>query len=373
MNPTTRLDSKSLRRPALAAVTVALALLLALVGGPTPRAGANPPFELEVVTDIDYDGSPGTALDLYVPDFPGNAKLPLLIWTNGCAWLFACGRAGTPDIAAEFNPQRYAVAGVSVAGTLFGGPTFPTQLYDIRAAIRWLRGHARDYNLDPNRFAIMGFSSGGWTSAIAGTTSDEARLPGEPDTNGLSTGVGSGVSSAVQAVVGFSSPTGFLQMNQWYVDHPQVPSFINHDAPLNPLSPPWSFPAASPEALLVGCTNAMGQLLGIQSCPDETEEADPITYVEGSETPMLLLHGEVDPLVPNGQSQLLYKALGAAGNEVTFISVAGAGHSPDEIRAGTDVTVYHTNRRGKEKVTDKPLPTWDTIEHFIHVALSRAR
>jgi acetyl esterase/lipase len=384
MNSTSQLHSTPVRGSAPALLVIAVLALLLLVG-PTPRADANPPFSLEVDTGIVYGGSPGTALDVYVPDFPGNAKLPLLIWTNGCAWLIvSCGTAGTQEIAEEFNPRGYAVAGVGIAGTdfLLTGPVaarFPTQLHDVRAAVRWLRQHAADYNLDPTRFAVMGFSSGGWTSAIAGATSDEAQLPGEPDTNGLSTGV----SSAVQAVVGFSSPTDFLQMNQWYVDNPGVPSFIDHDAPLAPLPPPWSFlipPNPSPESLLVGCTDN-GNLLGIQTCPDETEAANPITYVEGSEVPMLLLHGENDPLVPNGQSQLLYDALAAAGNEVTFISVAGAGHNVNDppgflgppIIGASAFTVYHTNRGGQETVKNKPAPTWETIEDFIHVQLSRAR
>jgi acetyl esterase/lipase len=347
MSSTIRPAPTTVRRYAPVMVITVLALLLLV--GPTPRADANPPFTLEVETGINYGGSPGTALDLYVPDFPGTAKRPLLIWTNGCAWLFACGRTGTQAIANEFNPKGYAVAGVSVAGTLFGNRrTFPTQLHDIRAAIRWLRGHAADYDIDPNRFAIMGFSSGGWTSVIAGTTSDEASLPGEPNTNGLS----SGVSSAVQSAVGFSSPTDFLQMNQWYLDN-GVTGVIDHDAP------------GSPESLLVGCA--------IQTCPAAVQAANPITYVEGDEVATLLLHGFVDPLVPHGQSELLYGALAAAGNEVTFISVDEAGHSPDQIRAGEDFTVFHTNRGGHETITNNPAPTWETIEHFIHVALSRAR
>jgi len=53
--------------------------------------------------------------------------------------------------------------------------------------------------------------------------------------------------------------------------------------------------------------------------------------------------------------------------------VAGAGHSPDEIRRGTDITVRHTNRGGQETVGHEPAPTWENIEHFVHVALSRAR
>jgi acetyl esterase/lipase len=233
-------------------------------------------------------------------------------------------------------------------GSGFGGTPFPGQLHDIRAAIRWLRQHAADYGIDPDRFAIMGFSSGGWTSVIAGTTSDEAALAGEPDTNGLS----DGVSSAVRAAVGFSSPTDFLQMNQWYIDNGVV-GFIDHDAP------------NSPESFLVGCA--------IQTCPAASQAANPITYVEGGETATLLLHGLVDPLVPHGQRELLYEALAEAGNEVMFISVAEAGHSPQQIRDGEDVTVYHTNRGGQETIDDSPRATWDTIEHFIHVALSRER
>jgi acetyl esterase/lipase len=153
--------------------------------------------------------------------------------------------------------------------------------------------------------------------------------------------------------VPFFPPTDFLQMNAWYVDHPEVTSFINHDAPF------------SPESLLVGCP--------IQTCPSSTQAANPITYVEGDEVPMLILHGESDPLVPNGQSVLLYEALTGAGNGATFISVPAAGHSVDQIIGAEDFTVFRTNRGGQEQVTTEPAPTWENVEHFIHVALSRAR
>jgi acetyl esterase/lipase len=141
-------------------------------------------------------------------------------------------------------------------------------------------------------------------------------------------------------------------MNQWYLDN-GVTGVIDHDAP------------GSPESLLVGCA--------IQTCPAAARAANPITYVEGDEVSTLLLHGFVDPLVPHGQSELLYEALAAAGNEVMFISVDEAGHSPDQIRAGEDFTVFHANRGGHETIGDTPAPTWETIEQFIHVALSRER
>jgi acetyl esterase/lipase len=367
MSSTRPIRLRRLRTSALFAAVLAAGLLLALAGGATPRADANDVIGVEVHPDITYyvPDTPtvnGNKLDLYVPVTPNNRKVPVLIWTSGSAWLSDNGRAGAAPIAAVFNPWGYAVAGVSVRSSF--QREFPGQLYDIRAAIRWLRDHAAEYRLDPKRIAIMGNSSGGWVTSIAGTTSDVAQLPGESDTGGTS--------SAVQAAVPFFPPTDFLQMDAWYVDHPDVVSFIRHDAPLAPLAPPWFFPAASPESLLVRCTDSSGNLLGIQTCPAETSAANPITYVDGDEVPMLILHGESDPLVPNGQSVLLYKALTAAHNEATFVSVPAAGHSVDQIIGATEFTVFETNRGGKETIsTRKPAPTWDNIEHFIRVALRR--
>jgi acetyl esterase/lipase len=354
---------------------LAPALAVALT---TSEAEAAPVLDVDVHTNIAYGPAVppftlGNLLDLYVPDMPGNARRPLVIWTEGCAWFCDNGKEGAAAIANIFNQEGYAVAGVSVRAS-FQAP-FPAQLHDVRAAIRWLRDHADDYNLDPNRFAIMGNSSGGWVSAIAGTTSDIAQLPGEPATGGTS--------SAVQAAVPFFPPTEFLEMNQWYVDNPGVFSFFDHDAPLAPLPPPpftWFPPAASPESLLIGCLDLPTfSLLGIQTCPAQTQAANPISYVEGREVPMLLLHGDNDGLVPHGQSELLYEALADAGNEVTFISVAGAGHSVSDptffspIIGAQNYTTFHTNRGGHETISDHPAPTWEDIEHFIHVSLNRGR
>jgi len=355
----------------LVAMTMALAVLLALVSTPVSSAHPTTDHEVEVLTDIPYtDPVPettlGNLLDLYLPDVPGHRKLPLIIWSDGSAWFSDEGKAGAVNIAAIFNQKGYAVAGVSVRSS--SQVAFPGQLYDVRAAIRFLRKNAKAYGLDPHRFAIMGNSSGGWLTAIAGTTSDVRRLPGEPHSR---------VSSGVQVAVPFFPPTDFLEMNGWYVDHPEVFSFIDHDAPLAPLAPPWTFPAASPESLLVGCTDDAGNLLSIQVCPDETEEANPISYVIGREVPMLILHGEADPLVPNGQSVLLYEALKETRNKAIFISVAGAGHSVSEpspvgepVLNAEEFTVFIT-RHGHELITTKRFaPTWETIERFIRVKLA---
>ncbi|WP_329086474.1 alpha/beta hydrolase [Streptosporangium sp. NBC_01469] len=83
--------------------------------------------------------------------------------------------------------------------------SLPVQVHDIKAAIRWLRANAATYQLDPNRFAIMGDSSGGWLTEMATLSGGVAAMEGTVGTTG--------VSSAVQTGIAFCGPTDFLQMN----------------------------------------------------------------------------------------------------------------------------------------------------------------
>ncbi len=53
---------------------------------------------------------------------------------------------------------------------------------------------------------------------------------------------------------------------------------------------------------------------------------NPATHADRRDPPILILHGDADPLVAFGQSELLYDALKAAGAEVTFGVVKGGGH-----------------------------------------------
>lgn len=335
-------------RRLVAAVMVMFAA--AIAAATSQPAAAGEARGVEVITDIAYtDPVPantrGNLLDLYLPQVPGRRNLPLLIWTSGSAWFSDDGKAGAAVIAEELNRRGYAVAGVSVRSS--SQVRFPGQLFDIRAAIRWLRSHAGEYGIDPHRIAIMGNSSGGWVSAIAATTSDIRRLDGEP--------VVGGVSSAVQASVPFFPPTAFLRMDQQTLeqkeryDLPFLPVIV-HDDP------------ASPESNLVGCP--------IQTCPEATEAANPLTYVNGREPPIHVFHGTFDPLLPPGQSEVLYEALKAAGRDASFTLVDGAGHSVDDIIDAESFTVRRTHR-GREHVSHRPAPTWDTIDRLLRVALGR--
>jgi acetyl esterase/lipase len=309
------------------------ARLIALLVTLSVGAAAQPASAAQVIADIPYApaepaGSRGHLLDLYLPERPGRARTPLLIWTGGSGWLADNGKDSAGPVAETFNPDGYAVAGVSIRSSTQA--TFPAQLLDIRAAIRWLRAHAWRYRIDPNRIAIMGNSSGGWASAMAATT------------------------GGVQAAVAFFPPTDFLQMDAHMIDCPFFNGLFGltdcHNDPL------------SPESRLVGCA--------IQTCPAAVQRANPISYVGRDDPPTMIVHGQADLLVPHHQSELLYAALREACQDVTFYSVPGAGHSVDEVTAGTEgTTARSTTKCHRERVAVDTGPTWETIERWLHRAL----
>lgn len=281
-----------------------------------------------MIADIAYAEPVGRAhlLDLYVPEGTG---LPLIIWTGGSAWLADNGKDSAGQIAEVFNPWGYAVAGVSIRASTQA--TFPAQLDDIRAAIRFLRANAGTYGVDPERIAVMGDSSGGWTTVMAALNDDGVRV-----------------------AVAFYPPTDFRRM-----DEQMLPGACEaFNAAMG--STDCHNDVLSPESRLVGGP--------IQTSP-VAEKASPLSYVGATSPPVMLLHGGQDPLVPHGQSVLLYEALRAAGATAAFYSVPAAGH---DLRAVLDPstqdgTTLRFTKGGNEEVTHTP-PTWEAIEAFIRRA-----
>jgi acetyl esterase/lipase len=315
------------------------------------------PYEVTEIQSLAYGpASPGNLLDLYVPDVPGDALLPLVIWHSGSAWFSNTAKdsGGAVEIAEEFAARGYAVATISIRSSF--DARFPAQGYDARAAVRWLRENAGQFGIDPDRFAFMGNSSGGWAAAFVASTSDDMELPGETSVDGTSSGV--------QVAVPFFPPTDFLSMDQFAVDNDLPMGFAYpHDSP------------TSPEGFLIECPGEVFPvtLLSIQNCPTETEEADPSSYIDGSEIPIWVLHGLADPLLPFNQSQLVYDATTAEGNEARFTIVPSAGHSVDDIIDAEAATTWTTNRGGHETVVEGTGPSWDEIDQFLLVNMSRTR
>ncbi|MEJ2078810.1 MAG: alpha/beta hydrolase [Acidobacteriota bacterium] len=246
-----------------------------------------PPIGTIVHRDLAYvsNGHERQKLDLYLPKRDG--LLPLLIHIHGGAFMAGSKEMNVP---LEYLARGYAVASINYR--LSQHAIFPAQIEDCKAAVRWLRTHAPEYGLDPDRFAAWGESAGGHLSAMLGTTGD---------TRQFDVGENLDQSSRVQAVVDYFGPTDFLQM-----DANRIPNGMLHD------------PADSPESRLIGGP--------IQQNKDRVKRANPITYVSPDDPPFLICHGDRDPLVPHNQSVLLEAALKQAGVPVTFYTVKGAGH-----------------------------------------------
>ena len=277
--------------------------------------------------------SRGHLLDIYLPAGQGaqpTKPVPVLIWTGGSGWKGDNDKSKAGQVAAQLNPAGLAVVGVSIRSS--SQTTFPGQLYDIKAAIRWVRANATRYGLDPNHIGIMGGSSGGWATAMAAVTGDRPGLEGKVGTLG--------VSSAVQVAVTFSAPTDFL------------PSSIVR------------YSSTSPASLLLGCLP--------QDCPKMAVAASPARYVTGKEPPIMILHGELDQKVPNKQGEILFEALEKACSEAVFISLPNAGHGPsdsfltnDAFREGA--TFRSTSASSCKAMGPTPfVPTWATVIDFLN-------
>ncbi len=240
-----------------------------------------------VFRDLAYvqDGHERQELDLYLPASPTEKPAPVIIWVHGGAW-----RAGSKDRcpAKRFVRLGYAVASINYR--LSQHAIFPAQIQDCKAAVRWLRAHAKQYNLDPKRFGVWGASAGGHLVAMLGTAGDVKEFD---------VGAHLDRSSRVQAVCDYFGPTDFTKMNDF-------PGRMDHDA------------ADSPESKLIGGP--------IQENAEKVERANPITYVTKDDPPFLIVHGDKDPLVPHNQSELLLAALKKANVKAKLHTVKDGGH-----------------------------------------------
>jgi acetyl esterase/lipase len=258
-----------------------------------PNASAPPglPPGAKMLLNIAYvpDGGERQKLDLYLPAIGTN--FPLIVWIHGGGWMEG-SKEKPPGL--KFLNHGFALASINYR--LSQDAIFPAQLIDCKAAIRWLRAHAGENGIDPNRIGVWGASAGGHLVALLGTTGDVKEFD---------QGENLGVSSRVQAVCDWFGPTDFTKIMQ-------SPEDVKHDSP----------------------NSATSRLLGgpIAQNLEKAERANPIRYITKDDPPFLIMHGDQDPTVPLEQSQLLTDALQKAGVPVSFRIVPGGGHGGPAFR-----------------------------------------
>jgi acetyl esterase/lipase len=180
--------------------------------------------------------------------------------------------------------------------------TFPQPLEDVKAAIRYLKTHANQFNINPNKIGVFGGSAGGYLSAMAGTTSGIKQFD---------KGENLDQNSNVQAVVDIY---GLSDLANVGADYSKEVQDIHKSA-------------GATEALWVNGSPVFGgKDGGILADAEKVKAANPLTYISKQTPPFLLMHGDKDTLVSPSQTEILHQALVAHGIESTRYVVKDAQH-----------------------------------------------
>jgi acetyl esterase/lipase len=216
--------------------------------------------------------------DVYTPR-DGESRHAAIVMYHGGAWRSG-SKEQVADIAAAMSRMGYVV--VVPNYRLAPRYTWPAQIEDARAAVRWTRRHAGELGLDPGRIAAVGFSAGAHLAALVGTLRGDRFLGGDT----------ADVSAQVQAVVAVSGP---YDLNRWALE-----------------------PDSDYLAYFLGGT--------YRERPQAYLEATPMRHVTHQSPPFMLIHGADDELVAPENDRALAEALRRRGVRVEVLEVRNAGH-----------------------------------------------
>jgi acetyl esterase/lipase len=181
--------------------------------------------------------------------------------------------------------------------------TIPEILEDMHRAVRFIRFHAKEYGIDPDRIGITGGSAGGHLSLMQGNAPH--------DGNPKSKDPIERVSSRVQAVGCFFPPTDFLNYGKPSEDAIGRGRLVNFAAP-------FAFHTLERGKFVPVTDEARILEIG--------KEISPITHVSAKSAPALIIHGNKDELVPIQQAEIMVEKLKAAGVEAKLVVKEGAAH-----------------------------------------------
>jgi len=208
---------------------------------------------------------------------------PCVVVVHGGAW-----SRGDPSQAAgnALHFARRGISTVSISYRLAPEHRFPAQLDDVRRGLRWVRAHAGELGVDPDRLALLGLSAGAHLALLAHLAGPvEALAPALPPAL-------AGVSESVRAVIGHYGP---------------------YDLSRSRAIGDWD-----PMADLFGARARDAALLRL---------ASPVTHAANASAPVLLIHGTADDVVSHRESVRMHAALVAAGKTAELLLLDGAPHA----------------------------------------------
>jgi acetyl esterase/lipase len=249
---------------------------------PAGPAAADRGTEIDLRENIRYGTGAGEPLTLHLARLKNaEGRLPVIAYIHGGGW-----RAGNKDghklDAIEAAKRGYL--SVSIGYRFAPTHQFPAQIEDVKCAIRWLRAHADELGIDPERIGAIGYSAGAHLSMMLGTMDSADGFEGS--------GGWADQSSKVQAVVAYFGPTNF-------------------EAPYPAITVPIV------EGFLGGSR---------EQKPEAFKQASPVTYVNAGDAPTLIYQGTKDILVPYEQAFEMASALTKVGVPGRVELLLGLGH-----------------------------------------------
>lgn len=220
--------------------------------------------------------------DLFTPP-PGTANGAGLLLVHGGSWRngdrtqlrgygILLGRAGYTLLSCEYR--------------LVPSATWPAQIHDVKAALRWFRANAARCGVDPDKIAVSGNSAGGHLSLMVAGTQNQSEFEGE--------GGNPGVSTSVSACIAFYAPALLGRAG-------------------------------------VAVSDTVRELLGSDANDTTMQGASPITHAVSGYPPTMLITGNNDVVVPDESSMRMYAALREAGVKAELHVYEGAPHAFDAV------------------------------------------
>jgi len=260
--------------------------------------------EVKTLRDVTF-GKPGgipVKLDAYL--VKSDTPTPVLIFIHGGGWSGGDKR-GVPQFV---KPPLFdaSISIVSINYRLSGQAPYPAQVDDCTRGVQFVRSKAKDWNIDPNRIALIGASAGGHLSLWVGLH-DDRKNPDAADPVERQ-------SSRVSCIVNYFGPTDFGLLAKIEHRHPAYLMLFGRK--------PGESADEIPKSLI--------------------EAASPITYVSSDDPPVFTAHGTADRIVPQNHALLLIEKLKKKGVTTENYILKGGNHglwnrSPDwpDFRAAT--------------------------------------
>jgi len=250
------------------------------------------PEDVEAIKNIEYKkiNKRSLQLDIYQPK--GITKpAPLLVFIHGGGWRGG-DRADYLVYLVHFAKLGYVTATISYR--FLKEAPYPACVEDITDAVNFLYQNGAKYNYDPDRICLIGGSAGSHLAMLAGYGWKKAGTTADSITSGLG-------KHKIKAVVEIYGPTDFT--TEYARTHPTITGFMAKS---------------------------------YQEAPQLYIEASPITYVNKSTPPTLILHGTRDMLVPISQAELLKLKLDSLGVPCVYRPVPGWPHTMDLVKRVND-------------------------------------